>query len=801
MIQDKIIDVTDQNFINYISMFEKRKNDILEIVDNLVPELQFYYKKAITQMSATAIISINLKDLVSHVNHIYNVVNSIEYCKSLPLNIIFDYILPYRINDEDFKLYSPLLYKELENEIDEKSIVNTAINTNYWCYSKATYHQADDRTQNALTTIKSGFGRCGEESVLLVSALRSIGIPSRQCYSPFWAHCDDNHAWVEIFTGNKWEFLGACEPEEKLNIGWFNNAASRAGIIRHRVFGFNNCSLNSDENHIFTTKTSTDIYIHTKKVTIKVLDGTNVASYAKVGMYTINYCIPSLILEKTANDKGIVEFEVGMGEYLFFSSVKNKYDIKALNENDIELILDLSKCPNSLEFNLIPFEGTFSSVNDIVSDNHIKRLKNLLLKRESLHNSSNHSTNKYINLAQLNSEELEKFLNCTSLTTQIKNNILDTLTQKDFTDITYEVLMDMSLSYVYKDKFSSNIFLKYILPLRVGNEPLYVQRAFIRAFFKDKKINSPIQVYNYLISKCTFMDSYNYVGLIGDIKAVLKYNIVTKNSLPIHVVQICRALGIPARLNSSDGSMEYFDGDYFKKIIQENLSKSSLVITNTSAEQLTNGVNFTICKLEDGYFSQLKFDTISNYETNYSLSSGLYAVSQSARQIDGSNIGSIKFINLTHNDTNHVSLNSPINNTKQKLKSVPIPKNLDITNSRTILAYIENESEPTEHFLNELLENEQRLKQFDIKVILFSNCNDKNETILKVLENGLASYNQSIFNKEWEEFRYNMCIGDLRLPFITAVKDNVALYSFANYNVGTVDMLVKIFETVNLHNN
>ena len=44
-----------------------------------------------------------------------------------------------------------------------------------------------------------------------------MGIPARQIYTPRWAHCDDNHAWVEVWVDGSWHFLGACEPEETLD--------------------------------------------------------------------------------------------------------------------------------------------------------------------------------------------------------------------------------------------------------------------------------------------------------------------------------------------------------------------------------------------------------------------------------------------------------------------------------------------------------------------------------------------------------------------------------------------------------
>jgi len=47
--------------------------------------------------------------------------------------------------------------------------------------------------------------------------MRAVGIPARQVYTPRWAHTDDNHAWIEVWTGDRWHFMGACEPEAVLD--------------------------------------------------------------------------------------------------------------------------------------------------------------------------------------------------------------------------------------------------------------------------------------------------------------------------------------------------------------------------------------------------------------------------------------------------------------------------------------------------------------------------------------------------------------------------------------------------------
>ena len=83
---------------------------------------------------------------------------------------------------------------------------------------------------------RSGKGRCGEESTFAVTAYRSVGIAARRVYTPRWAHCDDNHAWVEVFVDGEWHFLGACEPEEVLDTGWFSGPANQAILIHTRNF-------------------------------------------------------------------------------------------------------------------------------------------------------------------------------------------------------------------------------------------------------------------------------------------------------------------------------------------------------------------------------------------------------------------------------------------------------------------------------------------------------------------------------------------------------------------------------------
>lgn len=794
--QDLILNI-ENDFNNYLTLFPMKSDEIKNIAKAISKELRVFFMKAMTQMPATDIISVDLKDVLQHVVHIYKMTTSVEYCKKLPIDIVFNYILPYRVNDEDFSLYSTYFFRELKELIKEKSIAETALEVNYWCYSKATYAQADDRTQSAITTVRSGKGRCGEESVFLVSALRSVGIPARQCYSPYWSHCDDNHAWVEVFTGDKWEFMGACEPEEKLNIGWFNNAASRALVVRHRCFELGDRQANNDQNKIFTTNISTSVYGKTKEVKVSVIHENSAVPNARVGLYIINYTMPKLVLEKTTDINGYATFEVGMGDFLLFAWVDGKYAMKTCSKNNKSVVLDLSQNIEKLEFNLVPYEGDISNIDFDQSPSHKDKMIKLLNKRINSHKTANESENKFIQLAALNKDEIKKFINSSSISEENKNEILSTLTKKDCTDITFEALCDMDLSYEYKNKYSKEIFSKYILPLRVENETIYSYKKYVKEFFISRNITTPQEVFSYVNSNIKFLDEYTYIGLVGDIKGVLQNNIATTFSIPIHLVQIIRSLGIPARLNPLDRTVEYYDGVSFVSNCDGKAKSSKIKFIKDTHKNPLYGDDFTVCKLDNDYLTYLNMSENLSISDEVNVSEGLYVVTQSTRQIDGSIIGSLQFCLLNKDEIASVTIYEPVDNTKDKIKSKSINKSIIDDDGKIILAYIENGCEPTEHFLNELLENEEQIKRLGIKVMLEGETLERNNILSEVLDKGVATYVQSKFTKEWKLLRNDMGIGDLRLPFITAVLDKKGLFSFANYNVGTVDLLLKIYNEIN----
>ena len=201
-----------------------------------------------------------------------------KWGETVPDQLFYHFVLPVRVNNESLDSARFVFHDELMPRIKDLSMYDAVLEVNHWCHEKANYQPSDARTSSPLATVKTAFGRCGEESTFLVAALRSVGIPARQVYTPRWAHTDDNHAWVEAWVDGKWYFLGACEPEPVLNLGWFNAPASRGMLMHTKVFGY----YGGPEDVMKTTANYTEInvisnYADNAPVTVEVVDTTGKA--------------------------------------------------------------------------------------------------------------------------------------------------------------------------------------------------------------------------------------------------------------------------------------------------------------------------------------------------------------------------------------------------------------------------------------------------------------------------------------------------------------------------------------------
>lgn len=156
----------------------------------------------------------------------------------LPHELWLHFVVPHRVSQEPAQAWRQRFRDELWPRVkDAANMEVAALAVNRWCREQATFKPTSGRDQGPLTTAARGIGRCEEEMILAICALRAAGIPARSCATPYWSFTDNNHAWVEAWADGRWWYLGGCEPDRCLNRAWFTGSASRTGFVRSVGYG------------------------------------------------------------------------------------------------------------------------------------------------------------------------------------------------------------------------------------------------------------------------------------------------------------------------------------------------------------------------------------------------------------------------------------------------------------------------------------------------------------------------------------------------------------------------------------
>ena len=201
--------------------------------------LRYYY--AVLPSADLAGLDFSPETLLSFLRPTLELYRMKEALRALPESLFLQYVLLPRVNNEELRPVRAHLFDCIAAHLKgegEEALCGAALAraVNYACAAEGSYVSSDGRTISAAGFWEAGQGRCGEESVFYVNALRAVGIPARQVYVPWWAHCEDNHAWVEYWVDGGWHFAGACEPGELDDTGWFVAAAGRAMLVHSRYY-------------------------------------------------------------------------------------------------------------------------------------------------------------------------------------------------------------------------------------------------------------------------------------------------------------------------------------------------------------------------------------------------------------------------------------------------------------------------------------------------------------------------------------------------------------------------------------
>ena len=513
--------------------------------------------------------------------------------KTIPDREFRHFVLPVRVNNENLDSSRWVFYNELKPRIEHLSLYDAVLEVNHWCHEYVTYTPSDARTSSPLASIKTAYARCGEESTFLVAALRSVGIPARQVYTPRWAHTDDNHAWVEAWVDGKWYFLGACEPEPVLNLGWFNVPASRGMLMHTKVFGkYDGPEEVMQRTPLFTEINVIDNYAPCSRAEVIITDeNNNPIEGANVEFKLYNYAEFYTVARKTTDANGTTFLTAGNGDMLVWATHNGKFGYSKLSfgkDSTINIILNRTPGETYTEqLDIIP-PREWANLPEVTDEQRAENNRRFAYE-DSIRNAyiatmyNEEKARAYIESIQFTENDpetndiiriliasrgnhatiLEFLERVDGYEIEDKVDFLFNLSAKDMRDITTDVINDHFEDFdsiASRQSTSYTCISRYIRNPRVANEMLTPYRSFFRnAIDEEQRIQyreNPMLLVDWVRKNIKIDPQCNLGGAPIQPMGVWHARTADALSRDIFFVALARSLDIPARIDEVTGKVQ-----------------------------------------------------------------------------------------------------------------------------------------------------------------------------------------------------------------------------------------------------
>ena len=705
--------------------------------------------------------------------------NEMPWGDSIPEDIFRHFVLPVRINNENLDESRMVFFDELKDRVKGLSLYDAVLEVNHWCHEKVIYTPSDGRTSSPLASVKTAYGRCGEESTFTVAALRSVGIPARQVYTPRWAHTDDNHAWVEAWVNGKWYFFGACEPEPVLNLGWFNGPAYRGMLMHTKVFGkYNGPEDVMERTDGYTEINVIDNYAPSAKAVITVMDANGMpVKDALVEFKIYNYAEFNSVARKKTDADGKCSLSAGKGDMLVWASKDGKFGYSKVSfGKDGEVTIALNKKPGDVETIALdivpPVDGSIpAEVTPEQKEANAKRL----LEEDAIRNKyvatfyteeKAEALAKELGIDPMKTEdfmigsrgnwmEIEKFLRETPAEKRAQAMaLLDVVSAKDLRDTPASVFADHLNN---TPAVQSEWFNEYIMNPRVANEFLTPYKSFFAANIEPslakQAVENPQALVDWVKNNVSINDALNAQRIPIMPMGVWKSRIADKGSRNIFFVAVARSLGIPARIEPVARKIQYFKDNAwvdvdFEAAVQTTAKQGKVIASYQPIKALQDPKyysHFTIAKvLPNGTLQTLNFERGGNVDMGLgdtwsgllkkplSMDEGNYMLVTGTRMANGSVLAEIEFFNVEADKTTPIQLEMRESkdeiqvignfNSENKFKRADNGEETSLlaTTGRGyyIVALLGSRQEPTNHAMRDIAAVKKELEDWGRGIVL-----------------------------------------------------------------------------------
>lgn len=629
---------------------------------------------------------------LDNVRRSFAVREEMPWGRQIPDDLFRHFVLPVRVNNENLDQSRRVFHDELAPRLEGLSMYDAILEVNHWCHEKANYQPSDARTSSPMATVCTAYGRCGEESTLLVAALRSVGIPARQVYTPRWAHTDDNHAWVEAWADGRWYFLGACEPEPVLDLGWFNAPASRGMLMHTKVFGY----YDGPEEVMKTTANYTEInvisnYAASAPLTVTVTDpdGRPVEG-AFVEFKIYNYAEFYTVSRKPTDARGQASLSAGLGDMLVVALHDGRFGVRRVSfgrEPEVEVTLDHAVGEEfSLSVDIVP-PAEQVSLPEVTPE---ARAANTLRfdREDSIRNAyiasfpdkaaidafaptvgmTTADIAGYIHAARGNSLSIMELLRDAADRGYGRRalQLLSVISEKDLRDTPAAVLAD----HLYNTDREADA--ATVLSPRVAGELLTPYRSFFRDAIPAAEAEvfraDPQRLVAWCRDSLTLRPELCTVSTTISPEGVWRSRTADRPSRAIFFVAVARSLGIEAWIDRVTGGLFYrrggetvsvdFDGSGSRRFATGMLQLRYAPIPRLDDPEYIR--HFTLSRFDGERFSLLNYPDFAKWSTLFrapaEVETGYYMLTTGSRLADGGVLCNISFFNVSAGGTTSADL-------------------------------------------------------------------------------------------------------------------------------------------------
>lgn len=746
---------------------EGRSHQLFDIMDSITlcerEAMEFLY----AYMPFSDLADYDGAFFLSQVRTAFEAKETFSWGKTIPEDVFRHFVLVYRVNNEDLDSARMVFFRELKDRVKDLSMYDAALEVNHWCHEHVAYRGADIRTSAPLATMRTSLGRCGEESTFAVTALRSVGIPARQCYTPRWAHTDDNHAWVEVWVDGKWYHLGACEPDPELDMGWFDIPSTRCMMVHSNCFGkYVGTEEVNYQSPLYAKINMLPNYAPTKKITVTVKDPETEkpVENANVMFKLYNYSEYYTLATVKTDKEGKAQLTTGLGDLLIWATDGKRYNYMKMDVREQESMeLYLAKEPGKEyvetldivppapgEAKVVPSQAKVDANNIRVAfeDSLLAAYRASFPTKENYKEYVNTNANltdeqlwETIHRSEGNYKEIAKFLNAHAAPAaaekeQALYEYLKSYSDKDMRDMPADILEAQWTCRNEGDALPREVWVKGILPARISNELVRPWRQYLAE--EMSALKSAEDVKQWILKNVEIDDEGNYYHCPISPRGVYELKHSDGHSRDIFFVAACRSLNIPAYLDNATNIVYYYDNakadwqsvSFGDKPAVQPTAKLTLTYKGKTPAVPVYWPNFSIAKYENGEFVSFDFEDdprMNSFPTTIDIEPGYYLLSTGARYPDGDALSRLEFFEVKEGQsvTKEIVIRqleavnprtANLNNVAKLNPAMEIMQGVTLKDyagaKGALLLFMGDYREPSKHLVKELQEHRSEFKKW-----------------------------------------------------------------------------------------